>query len=249
MEVAEAGLTHGEKLEQLEREPRPEKVAEVERLQKVIEESRGVFLTDFRGINVERMNDLRSRFREKGVEYRIVKNSLLRRAAEGAGLSDWIADLEGPTAIAVGIEDPVAPAKVIRSFREEFKREADYLTFKGGLLAGEIIDEAVFTRLATLPDRDELVSRLLYLLTYPMRGLVTVLSGVPRGLVYALEDLRRKRAEESGEGEAAGAPEAEEAGTAPEAEAAGGAPDTEDAGEDTAAGNSKEPASEETEGE
>jgi large subunit ribosomal protein L10 len=193
MNVVEAERTHTEELAELERPPRPEKVAEVERLAGLIKEARGIYLTDFRGINVERMNQLRGMFRAEGVQYRIVKNNLLKLAADEAGLPDWVSDLEGPTALAVGVDDPVAPAKVIKSFQDEHRREADYLGFKGGLLAGEPIDETIFQRLATLPGRTELIAKLLYLLTYPMRGLVTVLSAVPRGLVYALEDYRKQR--------------------------------------------------------
>jgi large subunit ribosomal protein L10 len=195
MNVVEAEITHAEELAGLSREPRPDKVAEVERLKKVIEESRGIFLTDFRGIDVERMNELRTRFRDRGIEYRIVKNNLLKRAADGVGLGDWISDLVGPTAMAVCVDDAIAPARVIKEFRDAYRREEGLLAFKGGLLAGEIIDEQTFQRLSTLPGRDELIARLLYLLTYPMRGLVTVLSGLPRNLVYALEDLRKTRAE------------------------------------------------------
>jgi len=197
MTSAEAEITHEEELAQLEREPRPEKVAEVVRLQKVLEESKGVFLTDFRGLDVAKMNELRSRFREQGVQYKVVKNTLLMRAADDAGLEGWLEGLEGPVAMAVGLEDPVAPARIIDTFRADHKREGDYLLFQGGVLNGEPIDESTFHRLASLPGREELISRLLYLLTYPMRGLVTALSGLPRNLVYALEDLREKR--ESGE--------------------------------------------------
>lgn len=212
MNVVEAERTHTEELEGLERVPRPEKVAEVERLTEIIREARAIYLTDFRGINVERMNQLRGKFRAEGVQYRIVKNKLLKLAANEAGLAEWVADLEGPTALAVGTDDAIAPAKVIKSFQDEHKREADYLGFKGGLLAGEPIDEAMFVRLASLPGRDELIAKLLYLLTYPMRGLVTVLSAVPRGLVYALEDYRKQRIEGGEVPEALpGSGEAEEA--------------------------------------
>ncbi len=193
MNVAELELTHTEELAGTERPPRPEKVEEVERLKNVLSEAVGIYLTDFRGIDVEKMNALRLRFREAGVEYTVVKNNLLKRAAGGVGLEEWIADLEGPTAMAVGMEDPVAPAKVIKEFQEDHKREGDFLEFKRGLLQGEAIGADTFRRLATLPGRDELIARILYMFAYPLRGLVTALSGLPRNLVYALEDLRSKR--------------------------------------------------------
>ncbi len=196
MNVAEAELTHTEELARAERPPRIEKVEEVERLKGVLTGAAGIYLTDFRGINVEKMNDLRLRFREAGVEYTIVKNNLLKRAAADAGLEGWVDDLVGPTAMAVGQEDPVAPAKVIKGFQDDNRRAGDFLEFKGGLLQGEAIEISTFKRLATLPGHDELIARLLFMLTYPMRGLVTVLSAVPGKLVYALDDLRKKRAAE-----------------------------------------------------
>jgi len=194
MNVAEAKLTHTEELKRAERPPRQEKVEEVERIKGVLTAAAGIYLTDFRGIDVEKMNDLRLRFREAGAEYTIVKNNLLKRAAVDAGLEGWVDDLVGPTAMAVGQEDPVAPAKVIKGFQDDNRRAGDFLEFKGGLLLGEVIEVSTFKRLSTLPGHDELIAKLLYLLTYPMRGLVTVLSAVPGKLVYALEDLRKKRA-------------------------------------------------------
>ena len=195
MNVAEANTTHAEELIKAERPPRQEKVEEVERLKGVLTGAAGIYLTDFRGIDVEKMNDLRLRFREAGVDYTIVKNNLLKRAAVDAGLEDWVDDLVGPTAMAVGQEDPVAPAKVIKGFQDDNRRAGDFLEFKGGLLMGEAIEASTFKQLSTLPSYDELIAKLLFILTYPMRGLVTALSAVPGKLVYALEDLRKKRAE------------------------------------------------------
>ncbi len=267
MNATESERTHADELAGMERPPRPAKVAEVERLEAVLRDSAAVFLTDFSGINVEMMNNLRRRFRDAGADFTIVKNTLLKRAADQAEIPDWIAAMEGPTALAVGIDDPVAPAKVIKGFQDEFKRQADFLVFKAGLLQGEAIDVDTFTRLATLPDRTELIARLLYLLTYPLRGLLTVLTGLPRNLVYALEDLRSKRAEAepaaagpvaggetdaaetdtgavaSGEAAARGGDDTAEAGEGSAEETAAGADDAPEAGE---AESADRPADEET---
>jgi large subunit ribosomal protein L10 len=244
MNVTDTELTHAEALRNMERPPRPEKVAEVERLEAILRGSAAVYLTDYRGINVEMMNDLRRRFRDAGVEFTIVKNTLLKRAADGAELPEWIADMEGQTALAIGVEDPVAPARVIKDFQDEFRRQADFLVFKAGLLQGEMIEQDTFQKLATLPGREELIARLLYLLTWPLRGLVTVLSGLPRNLVFALEDLRSKRAEAepAAPGPDAGTDDSEveaEAEAAPEAAAEGADIEAEDSAAEPEAGEAE----------
>ena len=197
MNVVEAERTHTEELQELQRPPRAEKVAEVERIEGMLKDSASVFLTDFRGIDVEMMNDLRGRFREADVHFKIVKNNLLIRAADNADISGWISDIVGPTAMASCVEDPVAPARIIKSFRDDHRRRGDFLAFKGGLLEGEIIEQSTFDKLASLPSKDELIAKLLYVLGSPIQGLLNVLTGVPRSIVYALEDLRKKRESEA----------------------------------------------------
>lgn len=196
MNVVEAERSHTEDLQDLQRPPRPEKVAEVERIEGVLKDSASVFLTDFRGIDVEMMNDLRRRFREADVQFTIVKNNLLIRAANNADLPDWVADLVGPTAMAVGLADPIAPARVIKSFRDDHRRQGDFLVFKGGLFEGEVIEKRTFEKLASLPSREDLIGKLLFVLSSPIQGLMNVLSGVPRSIVQVLEDLRKKRESE-----------------------------------------------------
>jgi large subunit ribosomal protein L10 len=215
MSAVETATTHADDLALLSREPRPEKVAEVERLERILRESEAVYLTDFRGLDVAKISELRARFRAQETTFTIVKNNLLKRAAVSAGHTGWLDGLEGPVAIAVTNHDPIAPAKVIGKFRDDFKRAGTYLEFKAGLVQGVVIDDEGFKRLITLPGREELIGKLLYLLTYPMRGLLTVLTGLPRGLVYALEDLRTQRAAGAGStGEAISGPEAAEAAPA-----------------------------------
>lgn len=243
MSAVETASTHADDLALLSREPRPEKVAEVERLERILRESEAVYLTDFRGLDVAKISELRARFRAQETTFTIVKNNLLKRAAVSAGHTGWLEGLEGPVALAVTDHDPIAPAKVIGKFRDDFKREGTYLEFKAGLVQGVVIDDEGFKRLITLPGREELIGKLLYLLTFPMRGLLTVLTGLPRSLVYALEDLRTQRAAAAGStGEAASGLEAAEAAPA-EPEAAESAPAPESEGGDTAA---REPEATET---
>ncbi len=224
MNVVEAERSHTEDLQDLQRPPRPEKVAEVERIEGVLKDSASVFLTDFRGIDVEMMNDLRGRFKEADVQFTIVKNNLLIRAANNADLPDWVADLVGPTAMAVGLADPIAPARVIKSFRDDHRRQGDFLVFKGGLFEGEVIEKRTFEKLASLPSREDLIGKLLFVLSSPLQGLMNVLSGVPRSIVQVLEDLRKKReSEEIAEPGPEPEPEREETSLPPgDTEAAGG---------------------------
>ncbi|MFC1530548.1 50S ribosomal protein L10 [Gemmatimonadota bacterium] len=247
MNVVEAERSHDEELQDLQRPPRPEKVAEVERLEGVLKDSASVFLTDFRGIDVAMMNDLRGRFREADVQFKIVKNNLLIRAADNVELPGWMTDLEGPTAMAVSLADPVAPARVIKSFQDDHRRRGDFLVFKGGLLEGEIIEQSMFVKLASLPSREELLSRLVWIISSPLQGLVNVLTGVPRALVTALDDLRKKR--ESGEianpaspesqSDQIAGPESEAAAEEPEADQSGDEP-VDEAGEESAEETSAE---------
>lgn len=157
-------------------------------------------LVDFRGIDVEQVTELRARFRDKGIEYRVVKNNLVIKALEGTDLADngeFTAFLKGPTAIAWSYEDPSSAAKIIKDFRKENDAN-EKLTAKCGLLEGQVFEgEAVESQLATLPGKDEIRGMLLAQLLAPMESLVRQLSAPPQNLVYALEAKRRQ---EEGEG-------------------------------------------------
>lgn len=147
-------------------------------------------LVDFRGINVEQVTELRSRFREKGIEYRVVKNNLVMKAIEGSELGGneaFTAHLKGPTAIAWSYEDPSTAAKIIKDFRKE-KDANEKLTVKCGLLEGELFEgERVENELATLPSKDEIRAMLLAQLNAPMQSLVRQLNAPTQNLAYALQ--------------------------------------------------------------
>jgi len=153
-------------------------------------------LVDFRGVDVERITDLRARFREQGIEYRVVKNTLIRRALEGAKVAsspNLAQQLKGPTAIAWSFEDPSAAAKVIKAFRKEGPAH-EKLTVKGGLLEGEFLGaERVEAELATLPSKNELRSMLLAQMLAPAQSLVRQLLAPLQNLVYALDARVRQQ--------------------------------------------------------
>lgn len=168
---------------------RPEKEAMVAELKEKLDQARAAIITDYRGLNVAALTELRRRMREQGLEYKVVKNTLTRFAARELGLDDLEPYLEGPTAIAFSYEDPVAPAKVIMGFAKEHKQ----LEIKAGLLRGKVIRPEGVKELADLPPREILLAQVLGGLQAPIAGLANVLNGVPRSLVYALEAIRKQK--------------------------------------------------------
>ncbi len=166
----------------------------VEELHKVFAEAKGVYLADFTGINVEIVNDLRKKFRENNVEYRVVKNTLAQRSLEGGSFGELLQHLNGPTALAYSFEDSVVPAKII----DKFHKETDLLSIKAGVVEGVIIDKDDVAKIVVLPSRDELLTKMLGTLNSPITGLVGVLSGLIRNLVGVLAAVKNKIEKESG---------------------------------------------------
>lgn len=165
----------------------------VQELKTKLETAKISVLADYRGLNVAQDTELRRRLREAGVEYRVVKNTLTRLAANQLGLQELDAYLEGPTAIAFSVEDPVAPAKVLAEFAKTNKA----LEIKAGILEGKIIDINGVRALAELPSREVLLSKVLGGMQAPLYGFANVLQGNLRNLVYVLEAVREKKAAEA----------------------------------------------------
>jgi large subunit ribosomal protein L10 len=170
---------------------RPEKVAEVEILTEKMQKSEGVILADFSGLTVIEVNELRVKCREQGVEFRVVKNSLARRAATAADLTDLDGLFSGPTAIAFGFESPVEPAKVLA----EFAKQNEKIQIKGGLAEGKLISVAEVEALGALPGRDELLAMIARGFNAPTQGFVNVLQGTVSAFVRALSAVADQRGE------------------------------------------------------
>ncbi len=168
---------------------RPEKVSAVETLKDRLGRARAVVLTDFRGLTVAEINQLRARLREARVEYRVVKNRLLRIAAREAGIEGLDRYLEGPTGVAFGYEDPVLPAKIIHDFIRQMRK----LETKGGVVDRRAVTPQEIRALADLPPRPVLLAQLAGSIQGPLYGLMNVLTGPGRGLVVALDRIRRGR--------------------------------------------------------
>ena len=167
------------------------KQAIVAELKEKLTGAKGAVLVNYRGLTVAQDTKLRRQLREAGVDYRVVKNTMTRIAAQEAGLEGLDAYLEGPTAMAISTTDPVAPAKIITDFVKEHKLQV--LEVKAGLVEGNVIDENGVKALASLPSREVLIAKMLGSMQSPITGLVNVLQGSVRNLVYALDAVRQQK--------------------------------------------------------
>ncbi|MEY2435203.1 MAG: large subunit ribosomal protein [Acidimicrobiaceae bacterium] len=167
--------------------PRAEKVAVVTEVREKLQGSDAAVLTEYRGLNVAAMSELRRALRAAGGEYKIYKNTLVRFAARDLGLE--IDDLlTGPTAIAFVGGDAAAVAKTLR----DYGKTNPALVVKGGLLGTRIITSADVTALADLPSREQLLSQIAGLFAAPMQQFAGLLAAVPRDFAYALQALIEK---------------------------------------------------------
>jgi len=162
----------------------------VEQLIARLEQSPNLYLTDFTGLAVKPMTDLRRRLREAGVGYTVVKNSLVLRAFESASVKGLEDVVSGPTAVVFAGEEPVTAAKLLA----QFKKDHEQLTLKAGLVEGRRLEAEEIIRLATLPSRQELLGQLAGAMQAPLRGFVGALSGLLQQFVGAVEALRAQRA-------------------------------------------------------
>ena len=157
------------------------KAAQVEEISKKIANAQSVIVFDYRGLNAEEVTNLRSDMRKAGVEYVVLKNHIVSRAARAAGIDDsFHTMLKGPNAYAFGMEDAVAPAKVIYDFISKNKKEKENLSVKVGLMGTEVMDEAAVKALSELPSREVLLSRMLGSMMSPISGLAIVLDQIAK---------------------------------------------------------------------
>lgn len=161
----------------------------VEEIKEKVNKAQSVVLVDYRGLNVEEVTELRKKYREAGVDYKVYKNTLMRFAFKDAGFEEFTKFLTGPNAIAFCYDDPVAPAKITNEFAKEHKN----LEIKSGIVDGKIISLDEIKELAELPPREVLIAKVLGGLNGPITGFVNVLQGNIRNLVYALNAIKEKQ--------------------------------------------------------
>lgn len=141
-----------------------------------------VVILDYRGLTVAEVSDLRSKFREAGVEYKVIKNNMLKRAADELKIEGMDDYFKGPTAVAFGYEDPVSPAKILC----KFVKAVNKTEVKGGILDGKAMDANAIENLSKLPSKEELLAKMLGSLNAPVTNFALALQAIPRGLACAL---------------------------------------------------------------
>lgn len=146
---------------------REDKVQLVESIAERLQRSKSVIVADYRGLNVAEATELRKQLRDAGIEFEVLKNTLARRAADQVELPGLNQFFVGPTAVAFGYEDAVAPAKILNDYARKHKA----LELKGGVVEGRVIAATEVESLANLPSREGLLSMLLSVLQAPMRNL------------------------------------------------------------------------------
>jgi len=174
---------------------REEKAAVISEFSEGIGQATNAFLIDFKGITVPQVTELRRQVRESGSSYVVVKNTLALIAVKDSPLTQIKDQFSGMTAVAYNTTDAVILAKALT----KFAKDVPAVQFKGALLNGQIVPATEIQNIANLPSREELVSKLLYLMQHPIRGLVTVLSANIRNLAVVLDQVAKQKGGEAAE--------------------------------------------------
>ncbi|MDL2236146.1 50S ribosomal protein L10 [Christensenellaceae bacterium OttesenSCG-928-L17] len=154
-----------------------QKAAKVAEVQEKIQKAQSIILFDYRGLTVEEVTNLRSEMRKANIEYVVLKNGIVSRACEAAGIDNAVGEmLKGPSAFAFGYEDAVAPAKILKDYIKKVKK----CEIKGGIVEGKLESAAAINAIADLPSREVLIARILGSMMSPISGLAIVLDQIAK---------------------------------------------------------------------
>jgi len=174
---------------------RDDKSQAISELEAEIGRATNAFLIDFKGITVPQVTELRKQVRDTNSKYVVVKNTLALIAVKDSPLTQLKGAFAGPTAIAYNATDAVALAKALT----KFAKDVPSVQFKGALLNGQAVPANQIQAIAALPSRDELISKLLYLMQHPIRGLATVLQANIRKFAVVLDQIAKQKGEATAE--------------------------------------------------
>jgi len=166
-----------------------EKKQIVEDLHERLTKSKVVIVTDYKGLDVAAVTELRRQLRESQIEFQVVKNTLLVRAAADTDAALMQNQFKGPSAIALSYDDPVSPAKILTTFAKDNEK----LEIRAGVMSGKVLDLAAIKALSNLPSREQLLAQLLSAMNGVPTSLVRVLAAVPQKLVYALQAIKEQK--------------------------------------------------------
>ncbi|HTX53278.1 MAG TPA: 50S ribosomal protein L10 [Candidatus Baltobacteraceae bacterium] len=168
---------------------REEKVTAIAELREKLGKARGAVLTDFRGLTVADITELRAALRKSQVEYTVVKNTLAKRAVQDTAVAGLSALFEGPTAVAISVTDPVAASKAVT----QWAKGRPTFTIKGGAVEGRVVTASDIASLADLPNRQVLLGRLAGVMQAPIAGLARVLAASLSGFANVLDRVRERK--------------------------------------------------------
>lgn len=169
---------------------RQEKEALIEKVAEKVSRASALYFADFTGLTVADETELRREFRKSGIDYTVVKNTLVRKALERVKGYDTVYDkLQGPTGIAFGYDDAVAPAKIIKKFAEKTGR----FTLKVAVIERQVFDGSRLEELSKLPGRKDLIAGILGSLQAPIAGVAGAVNAVLRDLVSVLDAIEKKK--------------------------------------------------------
>ncbi len=161
----------------------------VQDLREKFSRSKVVIVTDYKGLDVPTINELRRQLGELGIEYKVVKNTLLIRAAEDTDVALINDYFTGPSAVALSYDDPVAPAKVLTTFAGKYEK----FDIKTGVLDGKVLDLSAIQTLANLPSREVLLGQFLSVVNGVTTGFVRTLSAIPMKFLFVLQALKEQK--------------------------------------------------------
>lgn len=170
------------------------KIDIVKDLRERLQDAKAIVLVDYKGINIEEVNQLRNRFRNEKVDYLVQKNTLVKIALHDLGITSLDDYLVGPTALAICKTDEIAPARIVTKFLKEVMEDKEFPKFKAGFVSGNLLDANQMYALAKLPSREELLAKLLGSAQAPISRLLGVTQGIIRKFVYAVDAVAKSKA-------------------------------------------------------
>ena len=169
---------------------RKQKQKDLDALAEQFKNAKAAMLVGFQKMSVAKDQELRNQLREAGVSYEVVKNTLARIASQGTELEQAAEHFKGVTAVALSNSDPVGLSKAISKFS---KANPDIFTFKAGIVEGKVVELKDVEAIASLPSREELISKILFLINCQAQRLVTVISAVPRNLAVVVKQIGEQK--------------------------------------------------------